>query len=87
MAANMYIKRFDIVAGNGCVKLSETSLIAKGILECLSANISIRYSGGDPVNLRNNGSYPIDGVDLNELEINNPQLSAAGFIVFCQARS
>ena len=87
MAANMYIKRFDIVSADGWVKLSDTSLIVKGQLECLSANISIRYRSGEPVNLRNNGSYPVDGVDLNELEINNPQLSTAGFIVFCQVRS
>lgn len=86
MAANLVIRRLDIVQGDGWVKLAEQSTIVQGVLECLSANISIRYREGDAVPLRNNGAYPIDGVDLSELEISTSSLSASGFIVFCQTR-
>lgn len=86
MAANLVAAQFDIDSADGWQRLHPARFPGKGILECHSSEILIRYRGGAPVRLRDGGVYPLDGVDLHELEISTAEAEDQTLVVWCYSR-
>lgn len=70
-ASPMVFDKVSIDSGDGWVPLSDEPVVVTGVLDVSSSTISFRIAGdaGSGISFRTNQMYPIENVDLSQIEV------------------